>query len=51
MNRITQCMHGRGTVSGVMRHRHKPQGDVPSGFLAFPGCWTVSSGILRIAAT
>ncbi|MGD0534169.1 MAG: radical SAM protein [Methanoregula sp.] len=37
MNRITQCMHGRGTVSGVMRHRHKPQGDVPSGFLAFAG--------------
>jgi radical SAM protein with 4Fe4S-binding SPASM domain len=30
-------MHGRGTVSGVMRHRHKPQGDVPSGFLAFAG--------------
>ena len=35
MNRITQCMHGRGTVSGVMRHRNKPQGNVPSKFLAF----------------
>ncbi|NMC35273.1 MAG: radical SAM protein [Veillonellaceae bacterium] len=39
MNRITQCMHGRGTVSGVMKHRHKPQGDVPSGFLAFAGMY------------
>jgi radical SAM protein with 4Fe4S-binding SPASM domain len=28
-------MHGRGTVSGVMHHRHKPRGDVPSNFLAF----------------
>ncbi|MFA4876622.1 MAG: radical SAM protein [Methanoregula sp.] len=37
MNRITQCMHGRGTVSGVMKHRHKPQGDVPSTYLAFSG--------------
>ncbi|MFA4861449.1 radical SAM protein [Methanoregula sp.] len=35
MNRITQCMHGRGTVSGVMRHRHKPQAEVPGNFLAF----------------
>ncbi len=35
MNRITQCMHGRGTVSGMMRHRHKPQTDVPSTYLAF----------------
>lgn len=35
MNRITQCMYGRGTVSGVMRHRHKPQTDVPSQYLAF----------------
>ena len=32
-------MHGRGTVSGVMKHRHKPQGDVPSGFLAFAGMY------------
>lgn len=39
MNRITQCMHGRGTVSGVMRHRHKQQGDVPSNFLAFSGMY------------
>ena len=37
MNRITQCMHGRGTVSGLMKHRHKPQGDVPSTYLAFAG--------------
>lgn len=28
-------MHGRGTVSSVMRHRHKPQTDVPSNYLAF----------------
>ncbi|MEI7856551.1 MAG: radical SAM protein [Methanomicrobiales archaeon] len=35
MNRITQCMHGRGTVSDVMRHRHKPLTDVPSNCLAF----------------
>jgi radical SAM protein with 4Fe4S-binding SPASM domain len=39
MNRITQCMHGRGTVSGVMRHRHKPQTDVPSNYLAFSGMY------------
>lgn len=39
MNRITQCMHGRGTVSGVMHHRHKPQGNVPSNFLAFSGMY------------
>ena len=39
MNRITQCMHGRGTVSGVMRHRHKPQTDVPSKYLAFSGMY------------
>ena len=37
MNRITQCMHGRGTVSDVMQHRHKPQTDVPSSYLAFTG--------------
>lgn len=35
MNRITQCMHGRGTVSGVMKHRHKPPADQPSALLAF----------------
>ena len=35
MNRITQCMHGRGTVSSMMQHRHKPQTDVPSSYLAF----------------
>jgi Fe-coproporphyrin III synthase len=39
MNRITQCMHGRGTVSGVMRHRHKPQTGVPSTYLAFSGMY------------
>ncbi|MDP3564419.1 MAG: radical SAM protein [Methanoregula sp.] len=37
MNRITQCMHGRGTVSGAMRHCHKPLTDVPSNYLAFSG--------------
>jgi Fe-coproporphyrin III synthase len=35
MNRITQCIHGRGTVSAVMQHRHKPAGHVPSRYLAF----------------
>ncbi len=39
MNRITQCMHGRGTVSNVMRHRHKPQTGVPSKWLAFSGMY------------
>jgi radical SAM protein with 4Fe4S-binding SPASM domain len=39
MNRITQCMHGRGTVSGVMKHRHKPQAGVPSRYLAFTGMY------------
>lgn len=37
MNRITQCLHGRGTVSGVMHHRHAPDGEVPSKFLAYAG--------------
>jgi radical SAM protein with 4Fe4S-binding SPASM domain len=37
MNRITQCMHGRGTVSGVMHHRHGPQDQVPGRYLAFSG--------------
>lgn len=37
MNRITQCMHGRGTVSGVMHHHHAPQEDVPSRYLAYAG--------------
>jgi radical SAM protein with 4Fe4S-binding SPASM domain len=32
-------MHGQGTVSGVMRHRHKPQTDVPSNYLAFSGMY------------
>jgi radical SAM protein with 4Fe4S-binding SPASM domain len=32
-------MHGKGTVSGVMRHRHKPQTDVPSKYLAFSGMY------------
>jgi len=39
MNRITQCLHGRGTVSSVMHHRHRPQGEVPSGLLAFTGMY------------
>jgi radical SAM protein with 4Fe4S-binding SPASM domain len=39
MNRITQCMHGKGTVSGVIRHRHKPQTDMPSKYLAFSGMY------------
>ncbi|MEN6609465.1 MAG: radical SAM protein [Methanoregulaceae archaeon] len=37
MNRITQCMHGRGTVSGVMHHRRQPQDQVPSRYLAYTG--------------
>ncbi len=39
MNRITQCMHGRGTVSAVMHPRHKPQGEVPGAYLAFSGMY------------
>ena len=39
MNRITQCMHSRGTVSGVMQHRHKPPAGVPSTYLAFSGMY------------
>jgi Fe-coproporphyrin III synthase len=39
VNRITQCMHGRGTVSDLMRHRHKPQSGVPSTWLAFSGMY------------
>ena len=35
MNRITQCLHGKGTVSAVMKHRHS--GAVPSRYLAFSG--------------
>ncbi|MDK2916181.1 MAG: Fe-coproporphyrin synthase [Euryarchaeota archaeon] len=35
MNRITQCMHGRGTVSSVMRHRERPLSEVPGKYLAF----------------
>ena len=37
MNRITQCMHGRGTVSGVMHHHHGSQEDMPSKYLAYSG--------------
>jgi Fe-coproporphyrin III synthase len=36
MNRITQCLHGKGTVSAVMKHRHG-KGAVPSRYLAFAG--------------
>jgi len=39
MNRITQCMHGRGTVSSVMQHRQKSQTDQPSKYLAFSGMY------------
>jgi Fe-coproporphyrin III synthase len=39
MNRITQCMHGKGTVSGMMRHRHKSLTEVPSKYLAFSGMY------------
>jgi radical SAM protein with 4Fe4S-binding SPASM domain len=36
MNRITQCLHGRGTVSAVMKHRHGKDA-VPGRYLAFAG--------------
>jgi len=39
MNRITQCMHGKGTVSGVIRHRHTSPADMPSKYLAFSGMY------------
>jgi len=39
MNRITQCIHGKGTVSGVMRHRHASPHDIPSKYLAFSGTY------------
>ncbi|WP_292518239.1 radical SAM protein [Methanoculleus sp.] len=35
MNRITQCMHGRGTVSDVVRHQNRPLTEVPGKYLAF----------------
>lgn len=35
MNRITQFVHGTGTVSEVLRRRRKPQRPVPSKLLAF----------------
>ncbi len=35
MNRISQCMHGRGTVSGLMRHRHGDESAVPARYLAY----------------
>ncbi|WAC04864.1 MAG: radical SAM protein [Methanoregula sp.] len=37
MNRITQCLHGRGTISAVMKHRHAHPAKVPSGLMAFSG--------------
>jgi len=37
MNRITQCLHGRGTVSAVMKHRHTTSDRIPSKYLAFSG--------------
>jgi radical SAM protein with 4Fe4S-binding SPASM domain len=36
MNRITQCLHGKGTVSAVMKHRQE-DGPVPGRYLAFAG--------------
>ncbi|MBN1195672.1 MAG: radical SAM protein [Methanomicrobiaceae archaeon] len=36
MNRITQCLHGRGTVSAVMKHRSGNDA-VPGRYLAFSG--------------
>jgi radical SAM protein with 4Fe4S-binding SPASM domain len=37
MNRITQCIHGRGTVSDIMHHRSRSEEPVPSRYLAFSG--------------
>jgi len=36
MNRITQCLHGKGTVSAVLKHR-QAKGAVPGRYLAFAG--------------
>ena len=35
MIRITQLVHGKGTVSEALKHRKKPPHEVPSGLLAF----------------
>ena len=35
MIRITQLVHGKGTVSEALKHRRKPPHQVPSGLLAF----------------
>jgi Fe-coproporphyrin III synthase len=35
MNRITQCMHGKGTISNVIRHKNRPLAEVPGKYLAF----------------
>ncbi len=35
MNRITQCLHGHGTVSSAMKHRGRPASGVPGRMLAF----------------
>ncbi len=37
MNRITQCLHGRGTVSSVLKHQGRPASGVPGRMLAFTG--------------
>ena len=37
MNRITQCLHGRGTVSAILHHRRDTGNAVPSRYLAFSG--------------
>ncbi|WP_048151155.1 radical SAM/SPASM domain-containing protein [Methanolacinia paynteri] len=37
MNRITQCLHGSGTVSEVLKHGHGTGKKVPGKYLAFSG--------------
>ncbi len=37
MNRITQCLHGRGTVSSLMHYRHGSAFSIPGRYLAFSG--------------
>ncbi|NLV27783.1 MAG: radical SAM protein [Methanomicrobiales archaeon] len=37
MNRITQCLHGKGTVSAVIKHKSADPQNVPGKYLAFSG--------------
>ncbi|PWR75965.1 radical SAM/SPASM domain-containing protein [Methanospirillum stamsii] len=37
MNRITQCLHGKGTVSEVMKHKKTAPDNIPGKYLAFSG--------------